>query len=533
MSEEQSSGNGSKRKAAILGGCIAVCAAAVAIVLAMRPFDHPAVRIDEATFPDERLRGIVSTTFDANEDGLIDEDEMAAVDSLTLAGVGDYAGIETISGLDELVVEQAPSGRVAFPDGVHASRLVVSDPQVTELVVASSPDVTELVASNTQLQGFDPSGISRASSIDVANTQITELDVSSNGELEELSVDQTVSIEGLESTKLHENWIPASFSYQLYDANNRAIGSARSASAQFNEDNLISRLSYRDDKLSEWSFVYDDDGKCASYVASTSGISGKSYELSYDEEGRIASIRSARGVEEASFAYGEGSAPVSCAVASESGKSVDLFGFVYNQDGLLCEFADKPEGRAALDGDLAKCSIGYSAGRPVTIEAERASRRSGGYKVVRTSSGDIEKVLYVEDGDVKSLTQGASTSVTTYSYDEDGHIEDAVRIVANSSPSMLPVSKTTFTYGENELPVSWRIDYVGTYKGYKDVHAVVEVAYWRVLTADESFSAQKAILLGDVFEPTVSLGFVDPMAQIDTCKNIAYDGLSDFFRNRK
>lgn len=129
--------------------------------------DDGTLKIDEAHFPDAYFREYIQSQFDANEDGILDEGEIASVKEIDLdtyearTSIRSLAGIEYLTKLERLVCP-------AF---------------VTELDVSKNEALRSLSCRYGSLHALDVSANTRLTELDCSGNDLGTLDVSKNDAL--------------------------------------------------------------------------------------------------------------------------------------------------------------------------------------------------------------------------------------------------------------------------------------------------------------------------------------------------------------
>lgn len=499
-----------KRTGLVVGAVITSCAAVAAVVAAVVLFlGSPAfkpVSIDSATFPDERMRSIVSLTFDTDGDGVVSEGEMASVRTLELDGVQDLTGLETIGQLDEVTITRHPSNRVEIPQNSKAQSVVVKEsPQVEEIAIPSGPDVKTIDVAGTNVKAIDLSGTPNLVSLDVTgtkiatldvspcrkledlkaeNTPITSLDVSSNKELEQLLIPQGVVLAGIEATKLHEYWLPTSFTYEYERKGTETLTS----NITYNDEGLVTRLTYERFKGSDYSYEYDETGHVVSMV--DDGAYPSRTTISYDGEGRVASwsrTSSVQGNASMSYAYEDGGLTLRCKGTSSNGIQED-YEVEYDRDG-----------HATATSFSSVSAQGSSEMRDATMEYDATGQLVSCRQSDRSDPNTVYAITWNADQRIAKITKtlnGGVTEGNEFVFDADGRLERVTGI------SDFAGSASSFTYNAQGLPTSWVVD---TNAG----STPVKVTYKRYLTADEDYVPQQVVLFGDLY-PRINAEFWDP-----------------------
>ena len=165
----------------------------------------------ENTFPDETLRDYVLNNFDADGDGGLDPQEIAAVTEIDVSGTADkdggvnsLQGIEIFTGLTSLkcrynsgITEVDTS---AFP-GLEV--LNVGNTSITQLDISANPALRELYCSSTGITSLALGGSPALEKLHCSDTSLDKLDISGNTALTELSC-ADIGLTALDVTGLTE-----------------------------------------------------------------------------------------------------------------------------------------------------------------------------------------------------------------------------------------------------------------------------------------------------------------------------------------
>lgn len=188
----------SRRVIVIVVACLAVIAVALVVMLGMRAGARGnGVQISEHNFPDAALRAVVKT-YDADDDGALSAEEVAALTSLDCSGrnITSLAGVELLSSLDSL---DASDNDLQTADLSHATSLTsvnLSHNDLSSLNLANLGALRVLDVSDNQLTTLELGGCPNLSVLACTGNQLARLDLTSNREVTEVSMDpgQNVTI---------------------------------------------------------------------------------------------------------------------------------------------------------------------------------------------------------------------------------------------------------------------------------------------------------------------------------------------------
>lgn len=325
--------------------------------------------IDEGNFPDPALRAAVAATADTNHDGQLSRGEGRAVTSLSVEGATSLEGL-----------------------GRHF------------------PNLAQITVTGSALTSLDVSDLPALTGIDAASEPLAALDVSANAALGALRVPDSTQVSGLESTKLHESWVPASVE-ERYDTG-YAITYAVERDAQ---GRVTARSAGDGDNSTRWEYTYDEQGHLAAEQESTSAY-GYDYSttttFAYDANGRLAEQESNDGMYARYFTY------------DDAGNLVQA------------EETDQTLGRVY---------------QTTTYERDAAGNLT---RVSATSSYDEPAPVSFAYDDAGRLTSASATlSGTTYTaaatYDERGNLAQVVERVDGGRTTTYAAAYTRFFVAED------------------------------------------------------------------------------------
>ncbi|MBR0035464.1 MAG: hypothetical protein IJP54_07285, partial [Synergistaceae bacterium] len=163
-----------------------------------------------SNFPDEIFREYVSTDLDLDHDGVLSDEEIAAVTGIDVTGLGikSLKGIEYFTALKELICSgnqlteldvssntlltglACDNNQIVSLDlssNVSLDKLYCSDNQLASLTFGDTPtDLQEIICSGNQLTELDVSSNTKLSGLDCSNNQLTSLTLGDNSVLEYL-----------------------------------------------------------------------------------------------------------------------------------------------------------------------------------------------------------------------------------------------------------------------------------------------------------------------------------------------------------
>ncbi len=159
--------------------CAALVVAAVFTVVQSR-----SQLIDERMFPDEALREVILEFVDTNRDGMLSDEEAAAVEVLDLSSTDVKAldGLGRFANLHELNVSHC--GKLASPD------------------FGQTPGLTTLNMLGSGVESMDVATMLDLEALEAQKSCIRELDVTGNANLTYIGVDEGVSVVGADASHL-------------------------------------------------------------------------------------------------------------------------------------------------------------------------------------------------------------------------------------------------------------------------------------------------------------------------------------------
>lgn len=501
---------GSKGKTVIIVFAIValtLVAIAVALWFVLDPFGAKPMSIDDSSFPDNNLRQVVSLEFDADGDGILDRNEILAIESLSLEGVSNLTGVQSFKNLRKVELRNAGGSEVVVPKDNHIEELTILDPHVNALELGKSPQLASLNIANTEISSLDLSQAPRVVQVDASHTNISTLetasckdlevldvtetpiqtlDISSNAKLTMLEVDPEVTLIGIADTKLREYWLPASFSYE-YQGRTTEINTVI---VTYNEKGLIERIQNERSKASDFAYTYDAAGRII--AVEETGAYPCHTDITYDASGKIAStVESSNGVTtNRTYAYSDGGRSLHCEESTSEG-SQSVYDITYDANGNVisgvCDntvvYAVNKSSHVAVEYD--------SSGNVVSIKGRGMIAPVVEYQITWDANQRVAETKQTDSG---------VTYTVKYAYDQDGRLKSAI------PTSDFGMSATDFTYNAQGLPTSWVVS------SASDTSSTVSVSFTRFLTSDEAYAPQRAVFFGDVY-PSVNTSFWDPIAE--------------------
>lgn len=467
------------KKALVISLC-ALAAAIVLLVVVIYNLFFASYKIDEKRFPDPALRQTISVRVDINGDGVISKDEAKNVTALGFENVSSVEGLDIFPNLQELACTGDNLTSVSI-DGCGQLK-TVSAPGCTNLT-------TVKLGSNGELE-----------TLDIADCPVSEIDVRGASKLKAVSCKDSVVIQNLDDTPLHEYWAVKRFktfdtdAYNTYDVN-----------ASYDTNGNLKKLVMDKSQLgkSTYTYDYDDQGRCT--LVTEHNDRGDSflakdptYTPVYNEAGLltkdvgtyvVSPANEEYKIDTSTIAYNSMGLPTSLTVAAFQGGGYE-FDYNYDAKGALTSISyyfgvDPQTTPATSDGAGNITSLGEQ-----TMTYDSAGRL---VKFSSPSSGPYDP----------SLEQ-------TMEYDAQGRLVNAARSVvpaAGSSQSGLAsVSSTKFEYDARGMLTK----VTPTRTGAGSIAPSYSIEYTRLLLATDTGPSSNFLNLADPLSPTASAFFWDP-----------------------
>lgn len=370
------------------------------------PFD-----IDERTFPDQALRAVVASSYDADHDGRLSRDEGRAVTSMELCGAASLSGL----------------GRFF-------------------------PNVTALEVTGGTLASIDVSDLPGLTRLSCADEPLAELDVSGNERLCELSVPTQTQVTGLDATPLSEVWLMDEVT-ESYD-----YGYAITYAAERDDQGRVTAFSTDAvDASMRIEYAYDEQGRLAQrtdYTNIVYGSGGSTYTTmyAYDEQGRLAAEESHDRMYARYYTYDEAGRVATTAVGGV-GDVTTTTTYTYDEAGRLASKSEQYKGQEPYEtryvyDDEGRCVQRVSGSSGRTEQTDYVLDGAGNVVHVE-SSGWAESLAessgpadFEYDGEGRMTSASSTLRGITYqatiSYDDAGN-------VAQAQTTMSP-SGTVVTY---------------------------------------------------------------------------------------
>ncbi len=277
------------------------------------------VAINETNFPDEIFRGFVTEYYDLDHDGILNNEEIRAVNYLgcgpsTYAydqlginredygddeeqyvkdldtaernfyfagnGIKNLKGVEYFVDVEEIICWYNQIEKLDLSNNQRLKRLSCSYNALTSLNISQNTDLEYLNCKNNKLTELNVSNNKQIESIYCENNNITELDLNNNTELKFLSVyGNPITTLDLRLTKVNEGGFgPATGLTAIY----------KDSEVTFGEDGMLIRLAQVDQDGNIIAELYDivyAEGHIVAAKEKDAEGKIKSYELSYYPSG--------------------------------------------------------------------------------------------------------------------------------------------------------------------------------------------------------------------------------------------------------
>lgn len=162
---------------------------------------EPAVglAIDEASFPDAALRGVIAQT-SAGEDGILTDEEIEDFWRLDVnyKEVKDLKGIELLPNLQLLTANAFQGTSIDVSKNTKLTEIYCCDsPTLTSLTLGEQPELETLNINNTNISNIDVTQCPKLKTLRIKETPIGAVDLSGCTELEVIEC-EAVLIPGLD-----------------------------------------------------------------------------------------------------------------------------------------------------------------------------------------------------------------------------------------------------------------------------------------------------------------------------------------------
>lgn len=405
--------------------------------------------IDDKAFPDAAVRAAVSSQADLDKDGKITRDEAGLVTSMNLSG----SGIMSLDGLEKF-------GNLKTLDLSGTSSLYQAD-------FSKVRSLTSLNVAGSGLTALDVQPLADLQSLKATSLNVAVVDLSKNTKLTELTLDQSVQVVGLENTGLREQRLMVGSSHTgvagSLDVQGGGGGGDSDYEFTYSDDNVLTsyvvRYTYGTDTSSygrrytvedgrvvgsedinssysttSWDVDYDERGRVShmeSYYSSSSSSSTSYYDFAYDESGKLLERdnRYSSGSNQAIFNYNDAGQLVQF-VNSGSAYS-NYTDFTYDQAGRVTSVANEYE---EIDfeynaaGQVSKKTVYWlnngsrtDQGTAITFEYDSTGRLSRAHRVYGSSTGYLDASIEYDDaGNISRISRNSHSEYNGTSNDYDG-----------------------------------------------------------------------------------------------------------------
>lgn len=542
-----------KFPAKLVGLCAGVVVVAAVAAFGIYSTFFAPYEINDKLFPDEVVRGAVIAQVDPDRDGKITRDEAKAVVMLDIEGAKSIEGLGVFPSLADLTVRgeelttlnvedcsqlvnldasgcsalaevklgDKPALQTVLLNGTAVGSLDVSRaPALTTLDVSSAPlaelsvtsneALTSLKARGTGLQALDVTGNPALTELNIEETAIPSLNLESNSQLSSLRCADAVTLENLSATQLHEFWVVNSLKktsvFEGEYAEYAEYNSETQYDMEYDSEGRLTRATYdttSDDSSygTGYTYEYDDAGQLTTINVYeredelNTGDPKNVWSLNYDEAGNMTSAYNSEYGSGYSYTYDEQGRLTE--KSSGSSSSTDIYR--YDEKGLLTQFGSRSSSSSTL------WNVSYNEASQVASLAKDPS--SSYYSAIAWAMTYGTSTLL----ETMSLTSDYENNVTTYSYDENGHLAN-VTIADNSNPAEPYLRSTAFTYDERGFLTTMVPDFNPSYA--QDIMAVAKstytFGYQRVLTTNAAYLAPQIMNLKSITQPSFEPTFWEP-----------------------
>lgn len=168
----------------------------VALVL-VRSMEAPGrgVQVSASTFPDAALRAVVKT-YDADDDGALNAEELASITSLDCSNrsISSLQGISLLTSLTELDASGNDLVEADLSSSTGLTNVDLSNNELTSVNLANLVNLVELDVSGNALTALDLSACASLQTLSCSTNQLARLDLSKNTQVSSVSSDEGLSL---------------------------------------------------------------------------------------------------------------------------------------------------------------------------------------------------------------------------------------------------------------------------------------------------------------------------------------------------
>ncbi len=143
------------------------------------------IAIDEKNFPDEGLRkSLLAYDKYWDNDGKLNESEVASIDHLILSDVKDFTGLECFTNLKAIEIRKCTIDELKFTNVPNLNNLVISEGcYVRKLNLSKNPKIVKLICKNISLEELVLPSDSSLGFLICSNNKLTNVELSNCDEL--------------------------------------------------------------------------------------------------------------------------------------------------------------------------------------------------------------------------------------------------------------------------------------------------------------------------------------------------------------
>lgn len=156
--------------------------------------EETSVSIDEEHFPDELFREYIATSFDADKDGTLSDEEISSVEKIDVCGTSESAnkikslkGIEYFTELNELECQYGEIETLDLSNNTKLRYLSAFNNLLTEVKLGKNENLIEVEISGNRIADIDLSGIPNLKFLSVSDNKLTGLNLEGTPELDTLN----------------------------------------------------------------------------------------------------------------------------------------------------------------------------------------------------------------------------------------------------------------------------------------------------------------------------------------------------------
>lgn len=263
-------------------------------------FSQDGIVIDEASFPDEGMRAYVIAEADANGNGVLSDEEAAAITSMYVYGAADISGLSIFPNLAELRLRGTGLATVDLSDMPALASVDVAGAEgLRSLRIRKAPALEAIDCSNClSLEELTLENVPALVSLDARGTALARLDLPADCSIEDLQVNPRTYVTGVPEEMLIERRVVDAYDYTI-SMHGSADEKHISIKAEYDDEGYIVRKTVQvDETLEAYSqltpdcpsgtveYAYDDAKRLKTVTVSGSGACDGEWAFEYGDLGR-------------------------------------------------------------------------------------------------------------------------------------------------------------------------------------------------------------------------------------------------------